>query len=330
MLSSKKSKRKAFLFLLLLLPFLLFFFWWQSAVRPPSPQDSSPKAFVIRRGESLDSIARRLAQTGLIKSPAAFKLVVVTQGLAKKIQAGRFQLSPSQNLFQLAESLTHGTTDVWVTLPEGLRREEIAQRIAQVFSQNDASFDQDRFLALTQDLEGYLFPDTYLIPLTASADQVVSLLKDNFDQKFSQVKNRTSLSDAEVVILASLIEREVKHAADRPIVAGILLKRLEHRWPLQVDATIQYALGFQEEEGSWWKKNLTAADLQLDSSYNTYQNLGLPPTPICNPGLASLKAAANPQDSPYWFYLSDPQGNLHYAETLEQHQANIRRYLKKT
>ena len=129
--------------------------------------------------------------------------------------------------------------------------------------------------------------------------------------------------DPKTLILASLIERETKHDAEKPIVAGIINKRLAEGWPLELDATVQYQLG---KSGDWWP-NTTLLDRKIKSPYNTYLNRGLPASPICNPGLVSIDAAKNPADSPYWFYLHDREGNIHYAATLEEHNQNISKYI---
>jgi UPF0755 protein len=215
--------------------------------------------------------------------------------------------------------------DVWVTILEGWRNEEIALKFAQ-----ELSLPEAQFLQYAQ--EGYMFPDTYLIPKEATAAAIVRILKDNFDKKFSQdleeeaVKNR--LTREEVIILASIVEKEASGEEDRGIIAGILLKRLRKSWPLQADATIQYVLGYQPEERTWWKKNLTNADKKIASPYNTYQNPGLPPGPISNPGLASIKAVIFPQDSDFWYYLHDAEGRVHFAKTIEEHEENIAKYIR--
>lgn len=136
------------------------------------------------------------------------------------------------------------------------------------------------------------------------------------------------LSLGQVIILASIVEREGRSAEDRPIIAGILLKRLKADWPLQTDATLQYALGYQAREKSWWKKSLTLEDKNVRSAYNTYLNPGLPPGPISNPGIESIKAVIYPKESEYWYYLHDPAGSVHYATTIEEHNANVAQYLR--
>ena len=131
-----------------------------------------------------------------------------------------------------------------------------------------------------------------------------------------------------VVILASIVEREGLTDEDRPVIAGILLNRLEIGWPLQADATLQYALGYQAQEKTWWKKVLTDDDKKVKSPYNTYANPGLPPGPISNPGIASIRAVIYPKKTEYMYYLHDPTGAVHYAKTLEEHNANVARYLR--
>jgi UPF0755 protein len=281
------------------------FFWWKWATSPLNLNFSSKKTFVIKRGEKLTSIAQRLKKEELIRDP----------------------LASSWNLYEIARTLTLGTEDIWLTFPEGWRKEEFAQRLAV----NLENFNVQEFLVLTKDLEGYLFPDTYLIPKFASPSAIVKILTNNFEKKTKDLK-----INYQDLILASIIEREVKYDKDRPVVAGILIKRLQADWPLQVDATVQYAVANKqfdnltiEQFGSfdWWPE-ITKKDLEIDSPYNTYKYKGVPPTPICNPGLATIKAVLKPLATDYWFYLSDKQGKIHFAKTLEEHQENIIKYLK--
>ena len=132
----------------------------------------------------------------------------------------------------------------------------------------------------------------------------------------------------EVIILASIVEREGKTGIDRPVIAGVLLNRMENGWPLETDATLQYSLGYQSKEKTWWKKELTDEDKQVDSPYNTYKNIGLPPGPIANPGVQAITAVIYPKKTDYMFYLHDTKGNVHYARTLEEHEKNIEMYLR--
>jgi UPF0755 protein len=303
------------------------FFWWKANISAVSSQPSAiSKIFVVKKGESLSLVANRLEKEGLIRSALAFKILVSTQGLANKIQAGDFRLRSSLTAKEIAQILTHGTLDVWLTFPEGWRREEYGQRLAA----NLEDFDYQEFLDLTENLEGKLFPDTYLIPKDASPSAVIKILTQNFEKKTKDLK----ISRQEL-ILASIVEREARVEEDRSIVAGILLKRWQKNWALQADATIQYAIATAHCPLStvycqeWWPKKLTKEDLNIDSPYNTYKYKGLPPKPICNPGLAAIKAVLNPVETDYWFYLSDSQGKIHYAKTLEEHEENISKYLLK-
>ncbi len=318
------KKEPIALFVLLFLGIFSYLFYRQGTL-PFNKTDRSTKIFVIAPGDPLQKIVDDLDKEDLIRSKLVFYLVVKQLGLERSIQAGDFRLSPSMNAYEIAKNLTHGTLDVWVTLIEGTRKEEMAQIIGNRLEIPEVEFIQNAE-------EGYLFPDTYLMPKDATAGSVISILKNNYEQKFAEdMKEKTTLkglSEKEVLTLASIVEKEAKHEADKKIVAGILLKRLDADWPLQVDATIQYALGYQAAEKSWWKKVLSFDDLEIDSPYNSYKNKGLPPTPISNPGLASINAVVEAdKNTPYWYYMSDKKGNMHYGKTIEEHNANIQKYL---
>jgi UPF0755 protein len=210
----------------------------------------------------------------------------------------------------------------------------VAERVIKELelSTDQAKNFRQEFLSVSDGMEGFLFPDTYLFPKDVSASVVVSKMRSTFDQKFGTNTGNSGLDLNELVILASIIERETVTPEERPIVAGIYLKRLQAGWTLDADATIQYAVASLEcknkIECKWWKRSLTAQDLEIKSPFNTYRNAGLPPNPICNPGLSSLTAVSNPQDSPYWFYLHDNNGKIHYAKTLEEHNMNVNKYLR--
>ena len=180
--------------------------------------------------------------------------------------------------------------------------------------------------------EGYMFPDTYLFPKQASGSAVAKKMRDTFDSKVTTPLNdqiaASDLSLHEIVILASLIEREAQIDEDRPLVSSVLMNRLDIGMKLDIDATIQYALGYQAAEKDWWKESLTFDDLKIASYYNTYTNAGIPPGPISNPGLTSIQAVLDPLSTDYLYYLHDSQGRIHPATTYEGHQANITRYLQ--
>ena len=309
-------KKFSLIFLLLLVVAAGGFFWWQQALKPLKIE-GQPQPFVVKKGESISAIGQRLEKEELISHQLAFKIYVITHNLGSKIQAGYFKISPTQSLADIAQTLTHGSVDAWLTFPEGWRKEEYSQRLAA----NLENFDEQEFLRLVKDLEGKLFPDTYLFPKESNPAAVVQILTNNFEKKTKDFE-----TSEEELILASIIEREARDDQDRALVAGILKKRWQANWPLQADATVQYAVASPRRE-SWWLP-VKKADLEIDSPYNTYKYKGLPPAPICNPGLVSIKAVLQPQESDYWFYLSDPTGKTHYAKTIEEHQQNIQQYLR--
>lgn len=298
--------------------------WWNIGVAPVDKKSQEKKIFVIQKNEGIRSIAKRLKDERLIADPIVFFLFVVLEGLDAKIQAGDFRLSPSMNAKSIAIEFTHGTLDVWVTIPEGLRSEEIAQ----IFKDKVPSFDNTWVTQLKKN-EGYLFPDTYLMPKDADIDFIIQVMRSNFDKKWKEVDSidiNSKMSPDEIVILASIVEREAKFAEDKPLVARVLVNRLKLGIPLQADATIQYAIG--KVNNSWWKKGLTREDLKTNSLFNTYTHYGLPPSPISNPGLDTLRAATYPSKTNYLYYLSSSDGRMHYAQTLEQHNKNIEKYLQ--
>ncbi len=320
--------------LLIFLLVVVFFvsgggFYYRYITSPADSDNKSKYKFIIRKNEPIISIAKRLEAEGLIRNRLGFLIAVKQMNIENKIQAGSFELYPSEDVFSLAKRLTKGTDDVWITVIEGLRREEIADIFAQ-----EIGLSREEFLEQTKGKEGYLFPDTYLFPKQSSVELVVNTMLRTFDQKVSRDIRRSieekGLSFEQGLILASLVEREAKFPKDKVMVASVLLKRLKNDWPLQVDAAVQYAIGYDPVEKTYWKKNLTKKDLQIDSPYNTYQNTGLPPSPIANPGLESIKAVAEAdENTPYWFYLSDNTGKTYFSKTLQEHNEKIKKYLKK-
>lgn len=315
--------KKRYVILVILAVFLsASYLWWQNGLKPANPSNKLSKIFIVAKGQGVREIARNLKQEGLIRDQIVFFLYARFNGVDKKIQAGDFRLNPSMKAMDVAENLTHGTLDIWVTLPEGLRADEIADILKKAMP----SYNESWRAELRQN-EGYLFPDTYLLPRDADVNLVISILKNNFEEKFKTLDiSKTNFSKNQIVIIASLIEREAKHDLDRPLVASVILNRLSLGMKLDLDATIQYALGYQETDKRWWKKSLSLEDIRLNSPYNTYRVAGLPPTPISNPGLLSLKAVINPSQTDYLFYMSDSKGVNHYAKTIEEHNANIKKY----
>ena len=313
--------------------------FWKSVSKAPG-NDKTIQRFLITKGSSAEKIANDLKDQNLIKSPLAFKFYTQITGISDQIPPGEFKISGNLSLKEVVEMLLKGPVEVWVTVPEGLRREEIVERYIEGLGLGGTVADGFRadFLMQTRELEGYLYPDTYLFPLDITADKVVTKMRSTFDQKFTE-KMRTDLvnkgrSIDQVVILASLLERETLTSEERPVVSGILFNRLENDWPLQVDASVQYAIAsencrLQNVDCDWWPKNLTKDDLAINSPFNTYKFSGIPPSPISSPGIISLTAVVYPEDTDYMYYIHDTDGVIHYAETLSEHNQNVSRYLKK-
>ncbi|MFH1244131.1 MAG: endolytic transglycosylase MltG [bacterium] len=273
----------------------------------PVAREGDLQSFEVKKGESVKAVGAHLEEAGLLRSPLYFRYIVRQQKLT--IQAGIYQISPTAHPSQVALLLTKGlAVDRKLTIPEGYRAEQIAET---------AGIPIKEFLVVAKGLEGQLFPDTYFVKEDIGAEELVVIMHDNFVKKAGQVEQKT-------LILASLVERETRASEEKPIVAGILKKRLAAGWALELDATVQYFLG---KPGEWWPKT-TLLDRKLPSPFNTYLHTGLPPSPIGNPGLDSIRAVQNPTDSPYWFYLHDKEGNIHYAVTSAAHSANIAKYIK--
>lgn len=294
--------------ILTILALTLFF---KSITVPLSKDSVGKQEFIVSRGDTTIKIANNLFEQGIIRSPLGFRYIVRKHGLGSKLQSGTYRLTPSSTTLQVATTLTAGISDVTITIPEGYRLEQIATVI-----ESELGIPRADFLTLAAGLEGRLFPDTYYLAPTTSASGIIKLMQDTFTAKVGEIGEDT-------LILASLIERETRGNSEKPVVAGILQNRLGAGWPLELDATVQYVLG---REGDWWS-NTTLADREANSPYNTYGRTGLPPSPICNPGIESINAARDPESTDYWFYLHDRDGLIRYATTNKEHSDNIARYI---
>ena len=315
----------------------------QEEIESPASGDSTPILFTITPGETAATIATRLEKAGLIRDAGLFRLLVRYRGVDAQLEAGDYQLRPNMSLEEIANALQHGSpSEVTITIPEGWRTEEIAETLeerglvkAEEFLRTvrEGEFEYD-FLSDRPEgisLEGYLFPDTYSTPPDFEAAQIIDMMLANFGRRFTpemrQEAARWGMSIHEVLTIASLVEREAKISEERPIIASVYLNRLEAGWLLESDATAQYALGYQEGTGQWWKSPISLEEMtQIDSPYNTYLYPGLPPGPICNPGLASIQAVINPAETNYMFLYHKGDGSHAFAESYEEHLENQRRY----
>ncbi len=317
----------------------------------PAGHVTVPVRFSITPGESAETIAANLVALGVLNDQQLFVNYLRYNGLDSQLDAGEFTLGPQLTVPQLAEILTVAyAQDIELRFLEGWRSEEMARYLAQT---TPAAIDAETFLAIVQGrgaldwaaydflvalspgatLEGYLFPDTYRVPLDADAAYLVDVMLRNFgrrvDPAMRQQFGAQGLTVHQAVTLASIVEREAVVAEERPLIAGVFYNRLAQDMRLETDPTVQYALGYQSEADSWWKSSLTLTDLQVDSPYNTYQVLGLPPGPIANPGLSALQAVANPEGSNYIFFVVDctavtPGAHI-FSVTFEEHLANVQR-----
>lgn len=314
-----------FVILILILAGGIFGFIQQN--NQPVSSDQTSKIFTIKSGEGIKSIAQKLESSGLVKNKYVFLYYTYSLSLNKKIQAGNFKLSSNLTTKDIAIKLTQsGVTDYWVKILEGLRVEELTD----IFP-DDAPIKSADFIKSVKTKEGYIFPDSYLNPQYFTLDQVISTIQSNFDKKFAQAKagaTNTQLSDKQILVLASIIEHEARTLKVKQGVSGVLMNRLNANMPLQSDVTVQYARDTQRKPTKYWE-DLAAADIKsVVSPYNTYQNTGLPPAPICNPGYDSIYAAFHPTESDYIFYLTGDDGVMYYAKTLSEHNDNIANHLK--
>jgi UPF0755 protein len=320
-----------------------------SEIRTPADPAGEPVEFIVEDGASTSDIATQLRTEGLIRQPALFTLLTRSQGLDGTLQAGRYVLSPSMTMSQILIALQSSKVeDVQVTIPEGLRLEEIAAILDRAGVVGEAAFlaaarDGEAFresyfllgsLPADATLEGYLFPDTYRFAQRAEADEVVRTMLDRFAEQYAEIERGVRIQGATVhdlVTMASIVQRESALVGEMPQIAGVFWNRLKpENAPsfggglLGADATVQYALGYSTQEGTWWRKNLTLTDLQDGSPYNTRITPGLPPGPIASPGLAALTAAAQPDDtSGFLFFVADcaRDGSHNFARTLDEHLA---------
>ena len=283
----------------------------------PVSADKTNVMFVVKDGDSLVNISQKLKSTSLIRNKYSFLFYAYKLGLNSKIQSGTFRLSPSLSTQEIITKLSKGgVSDYWLKIIEGTRLEEIATLLPSKLPLDTK--------------EGYLFPDSYLIPTYFTIDQTVQVIQKNFDKKFNEAKQGATtktLTDQEILILASILEREARTLKSKQEVAGILLNRLKIGMALQVDASVQYARDSKIKPKDYWQP-LKPADLSIISPFNTYKNPGLPPAPICNPGYNSLYAAFHPITSNYLYYITGNDNLMHYATTLDEHNTNIAKYLK--
>lgn len=312
--------------------------WYDGLLTRPLAEAGGEQNFAIDSGESVNSVAAHLQEVGLIRDAESFRAYLIYSGLDTSIQSGEYKLSASMSAIDIAHKLQDATSaEVTFVILPGWRMEEIAASLptsglpvtADEFSAvvQTPSSDYD-FLAGATSMEGFLFPDSYIIPRTTSAEAIVAEFVRNFALHLSiDMRNgfeKQGLTVYQAVTLASIVEREALHDEEKPIIASVYLNRLRINMKLDADPTVQYALGYNFGQGTWWTNPLSLDDLKFDSSYNTYLYTGLPPAPISNPSLKSLQAVAFPAETAYYFFRAkcDGSGYHSFAETFEEQVAN--------
>ena len=312
---------------------ILAFGWYSNQLKSVAPGDGKSVTVRVKPGMTTGDIAGILWERGLIRDKNAFLVAAKRAGLDTSLQAGEYELSRNMDVRRMIEVMAKGETVFsQFTVPEGYTVEQIAALLEE-----KGMARRDRFLTLAREYapfdrepsrpdvkyrtEGFLFPDTYRISKGAGEEEILQTMAGEFQRRFTpdlrEKAGNIGLSAYEVVVLASLIEREVQVAKERPMVARVFLNRLQLGMPLQSCATIQYILGYPKEE-------LTIADTQLPSPYNTYLHPGLPPGPVASPGLASIQAALNPTEGDWLYFVVDGKtGGHRFSRTLAEHEAAI-------
>ncbi len=306
-----------------------------------SERDSEPVEFIVHPDEPVENVADRLEEHGLIRAGWYFELRMRLGSADTQLQAGQYQLHPGMAVSEIIDEMTTsgrvGTVNV--RFQEGWRTEQYAEHLVDVGlidtadefmnAVTEKQWDYD-FLATRPadaELEGYLFPDTYEFRADATPEEIVETLLDTFDARVTpelrELADERGYHLHNIITVASIIEREAVIADERPTIASVFYNRLDQTMPLQADPTVQYVVG---EPGNWWPQ-IGQEDINRMSPHNTYQRPGIPPWPICNPSLASIEAAFDPENTDYLYFVAtgDGSGAHRFAETYDEHQENIER-----
>ncbi|MBN1994802.1 MAG: endolytic transglycosylase MltG [Anaerolineae bacterium] len=311
-------------------------------INTPVSNDPSPVPFTVDLGETAFSISNKLIEQDLITDADLFRLFLRYNGLDARLEAGDYILRRNMNFREIAETLQKANfEEVTVSVLPGWRAEQIADMLTQ-----EGIMDGPVFLAfvrqgtgldhpLLADLppgasyEGYLFPDTYRIPANGTPEDLIIRMLDNMAGKLPanvlDLAAAQGYSFRDILIIASIVEREAVVPEERPTIASVYLNRLAQGMYLQADPTVQYAMGYQTDTGQWWKTPVTLEEYsQVNSPYNTYLNPGLPPGPIANPAASSIMATLQPEQTDYLFFMGCGGEGAHlFAVTYEEHQINV-------
>lgn len=298
---------------------------------------SAPKSqadiavFTVSKGNQGDT-STRLSQGGYLRTSWSLPIARLLTLRFGTIAPGGYKISQSMNARQLIVTLTSEPQLKWITIPEGLRKEEIGERLAKELHWNDEELEKwnTTYTAMQYDYrEGVYFPDTYLIPVDENGLDTAKRMINRFNEKFAGYPEKFTAKNIKwttALTLASIIQREAAGPHDMPLIAGILWNRLDQNKQLEIDATVQYARG--KTEKGWWSPIKGAETRSIDSPFNTYLNKGLPPHPISNPGMDAIDAVLNPEETDCIYYLHDSEGIIHCSASFAEHQLNIDRYLR--
>ncbi len=289
----------------------------------PPKAFTSNATFDVEKGMSIKEIAHKAETQGIVRSEKILYGLLSYKYNSQNIYAGRYVFPEPVNIFSVAQKLTSKEIEnelIRVTIPEG----STVKDIALIASTSIPNFDSKTYIEKATKKEGYMFPETYFLPQYITADNLIALQETTFEEKIQPLLQKMQahpLSEYEILILASILEREANDEVSMKMVAGILQNRLALGMPLQADASIEYVLDKPLSQ-------LTPDDLTIESPYNTYLNKGLPPTPIGNPGLLAIQAVIEPTPSDHLFYITAPDGTFYYAKTFAEHNQNIAKYLQ--
>jgi len=317
------------------LAFFVGAFWFANLMFAPMSTAEKPQPLRVNipSGATADQIATKLKEAGLIRSGIAFIAAARLMGETGDMKAGEYLISPNKGVFQIIDQLVAGNAEAqWVVIPEGLTLGRIARMLEQrrLVSADQfirAAHRKPKFLGLNipvsrRSVEGYLMPDTYKFPRQISERALIREMLKNWNKKVlrpnAQLFARSDLPMDKIMVVASMIEREARVDADRTLISAVIRNRLKKKMPLQIDATVIYALGSHKDQ-------LSFKDLKVKHPYNTYQNVGLPPGPICNPGIKAIEAALKPASEDYLYYVAQPDGSHIFTRTYPEHLAAIKK-----
>lgn len=311
-----------------------FFAVFGGGTSEKAPEKGLPIYVKVRSGMNAKEIGEELQRRGIVDSKLKFWLMAKINGYDSRFMAGSYALRRGMDMQEILEKLVQGEAEEYeIAIPEGFTVKDIAERLGEEgiaekedFLKRAEKFAPYPYMKATDKVkyraEGFLFPATYKVQAEVTVEELLELMTNTFDQRLTPSMRRRAeemgLSVHELVTLASLVEKEARYDEDRPIIAQVFLKRLKLDMPLQSDATLQYLMDAPKED-------LSISDTKMESPYNTYQNRGLPPGPVANPGLESIQAVLHPADTDYLYFVADREGHNHYTDNYDEHLAVVNR-----